>query len=161
MGHLNETALPGIGQRVEFTTDEGRRVGVVQHHTGRREVFVCSPDDPDRSQLTVRLSEDEAHSLVESLGVLQIDEGQGPRTYEVEGLVFEWLEVEPGSPTVGHSIADLAIRTRTGASVVAVLRESGPVPAPEPEFVLDVGDTLVVAGTTAGVDAVRALLQLT
>lgn len=161
MGHLDETPLPGIGQRVEFMTDEGRRVGVVQHHTGRREVFICRPDDPDRTQLTIRLSEDEAHSLVESLGVLHVDEKVGQRTYEVEGLVFEWLVVGPGSPTVGHSIADLAIRTRTGASIVAVLRSSGPVPAPEPDLVIEVEDTLVVAGTADGIEAVRALLELT
>lgn len=160
MGHLDETQLPGIGQRVEFITDEGRRVGVVQHHTGRREVFVCSPDDPDRTQLTLRLSEDEAHSLVESLGVLYVDEKVGQRTYEVEGLIFEWLVVKEGSAMVGHSIADLAIRTRTGASIVAVLRASGPVPAPEPHFVIAVDDTLVVAGTADGIAAVSALLEL-
>lgn len=160
MGHLDETQLPGIGQRVEFITDEGRRVGVVQHHTGRREVFVCSPDDPDRTQLTLRLSEDEAHSLVESLGVLYVEEKVGQRTYEVEGLIFEWLVVTQGSPMVGRSIADLAIRTRTGASIVAVLRASGPVPAPEPDFVIEVDDTLVVAGTAEGIEAVSALLEL-
>lgn len=158
MGHLDETHLPGIGQRVEFVTDEGRRMGVVQHHTGRREVFVCAPDDPDTTQLTVRLSEDDAHSLVESLGVLSIDEKAGVRTYEVEGLVFEWLDVGPQSPAVGHSIADLAIRTHTGASIVAVMRSSGSVPAPEPDFLIESDDTLVVAGTADGVEAVRTLL---
>lgn len=159
MGHLDETRLPGIGQRVEFLTDEGRRMGVVQHHSGRREVFVCGPDDPDATQMTIRLSEDDAHSLVESLGVLSIEEKVGERSYEVEGLVFEWLDVHEGSPTVGHSIADLAIRTHTGASIVAVLRSSGAVPAPEPDFVMQAGDTLVVAGTAVGVEAVRSLLK--
>ena len=159
MGHLDETRLPGIGQRVEFVTEEGRRMGVVQHHTGRREVFVCGPDDPDSAQLTVRLSEDDAHSLVESLGVLSIEEKTDARTYQVEGLVFEWLDVGPRSPAVGHSIADLAIRTNTGASIVAVMRATGSVPAPEPDFVIEADDTLVVAGTAGGVDSVRTLLE--
>ncbi len=161
MGHLDETKLPGIGQRVEFVTEEGRRMGVVQHHSGRREVFVCGPDDPDATQVTVQLSEDDAHSLVESLGVLSIDEVATERTYEVEGLVFEWLDVRDGSAAVGRSIADMAIRTHTGASIVAVLRPTGSVPAPEPEFVMEAGDTLVVAGTNEGIDAVRTLLTAT
>lgn len=161
MGHIDETKLPGIGQRVEFTTDEGRRMGVVQHYGGRREVFVCAPGDPDATQLSVQLSEDDAHSLVESLGVLSVDEPPGEATYEVEGLVFAWLDVDDDSPAIGRSIAAMAIRTHTGASVVAALRSSGAVPAPEPDFVMEAGDTLVVAGTPDGVEAVRALLTPT
>jgi TrkA domain protein len=159
VGHLDEIRLPGIGQRIEFVTDEGRRMGVVQHHTGRREVFVCGPGDPDSTESTIQLTQDDAHSLVEALGVLSIDEPPGSPTYEVEGLVFEWIEVVESSPAVGHSIAELQIRTRTGASIVAVLRPDGAVPAPEPDFVLQAGDTLVAAGTAAGADAVRVLLE--
>ncbi len=159
MGHIDETRLPGIGTRVEFLTDENRRVGVVQHHGGRRELFVCFPDDPDSTQWGVKLSEDDARSLSDALGVVTVAEDVGQRTYEVEGLVFEWLDVDAGSPAVGRSIGEQRIRTRTGASIVAVLGPHGPVPAPEPSYVIQGGDTLVVAGTAAGVEAVRALLQ--
>lgn len=159
MGHIDETRLPGIGTRVEFVTDEGRRMGVVQHHGGRREVFVCPPADPDAVQVSIRLSEDDAHSLVEALGLVSVAEDTGDRTYEVEGLVFEWLDVIAGSPAVGQSIGQQRVRTRTGASIVAVMRTSGSVPAPEPSFVIEEGDTLVVAGTAAGVESVRTLLQ--
>jgi TrkA domain protein len=159
VGHLDETPLPGIGKRVEFFTDEGRRMGVVQHHGGRREVFACRAGDPDRTDMAVTLSEDDAHSLVEALDVVSVSEDVGRRTYEVEGLVFEWLDVDPGSPAVGRSIGQLRIRTQTGASIVAVIRTPQPVPAPEPSFVFEVGDTLVVAGTVDGVEKVRALIQ--
>ena len=159
MGHIDETRLPGIGTRVEFLTEEGRRMGVVQHHGGRREVFVCEPGDPDSTQWAVRLSEDDAHSLVDAVGVMSVAEEVGQRTYEVEGLVFEWVDVPPDSPVVGHTIGQERIRTRTGASVVAVLRATGPVPAPEPSFTIQAGDTLVVAGTADGLDAVRSLLR--
>lgn len=159
MGHLDETRLPGIGKRVEFFTDEGRRMGVVQHHAGRREVFVCPPGDPDMTDVVVNLSEDDAHSLVEALGVVSVTEDAGDRTYEVEGLLFEWFDVDPGSPAIGRSIGDLRIRTRTGASVVAVIRRPQPIPAPEPDVVIQAGDTLMVAGTSDGMDKVRDLLQ--
>lgn len=160
MGQIDETRLPGIGKRVEFFTDEGRRMGVVQHHTGRREVFVCEPTDPDTTEVAVHLSEDDAHSLVEALGIAtSIREGEGQRTYEVEGLVFEWLDVEEGSPVVGRSIGQERIRTRTGASVVAVIRQPQAVPAPEPHFVIEAGDTLVVAGTAEGIEKARDLVE--
>lgn len=158
MGHLDETRLPGIGTRVEFLTDERRRMGVVRHHTGRRELFVCQPGDPDTTEVAVALTEDEAHSLVEALGIVSVAEDAGERTYQVEGLVFEWIEVADDAPAIGRSIADLTIRTRTGASIVAVLREAGSVPAPDPQFVFVAGDTVVAAGTSAGVRAVRDLL---
>lgn len=159
MGRIEETQLPGIGTRVEFVTEGGRRMGVVQHHDGRREVFVCRPDDPDSAQWDLVLSEDDAHSLVEALGVVSVAQEGGARTYNVEGLVFEWLDVDSRSPAAGRSIGDLAVRARTGASVVAVLRPAGSVPAPESEFVIEAGDTLVAAGTPDGVEAVRDLLH--
>jgi TrkA domain protein len=109
--------------------------------------------------LAVKLSEDDAHSLVDALGVVSISEETSHRTYDVAGLVFEWLDVDDDSPAVGRSIGQLRIRTRTGASIVAVIRPGGSVPAPEPGFVIDAGDTLVAAGTADGVDAVRKLLR--
>lgn len=159
VGHLEETRLPGIGKRVEFVTDEGRRMGVVQHHAGRREVFVCQPGDPDTTDVQVTLSEDDAHSLVDALGVVSITEDAGERTYEVEGLIFEWFDVDADSPVAGRSIGQSRIRTRTGASVVAVMRPDGAVPAPEPDFVIQAGDTVMVAGTSDGIGKVRDLLK--
>lgn len=159
MAHMDETRLPGIGTRVDFLTEEGRRMGVVQHHGGRRELFLCPPGDPDSTQLAVSLSEDDAHSLVDALGVISVAEETGDRSYDVEGLVFEWLKVADDSPVAGHSIGELRIRTRTGASIVAVMRPGDSVPAPEPSFVIEAGDTLVAAGTSDGVEAVQTLLR--
>lgn len=158
MAHMDETRLPGIGTRVEFITEGGRRMGVVQHHGGRRELFLCPPGDPDSTQVAIKLTEDDAHSLVDALGVVSVTEETSHRTYDVAGLVFEWLDVGDESPAVGRSIGQLRIRTRTGASIVAVIRPGGSIPAPEPGFVIEAGDTLVAAGTADGVEAVRQLL---
>jgi TrkA domain protein len=158
MGHLEETHLPGIGRRIDFVTEDGRRVGVVQHHAGRREVFVCPAGDPDRTDVAVKLSEEDAHSLVDALGVLSVTEEADDRTYQVEGLFFEWLDVDENSPVVGKSIGDLRIRTRTGASVVAIIRRPLPVPAPEPDAIIEAGDTLMVAGTAEGIEGAHSLL---
>ena len=37
-----ETKLPGIGVRHDFLTDGGRRVGVVSHRNGSRDLVVFS-----------------------------------------------------------------------------------------------------------------------
>ena len=39
-----ETKLPGIGVRHDFLTDGGRRVGVVSHRNGSRDLVVFSKD---------------------------------------------------------------------------------------------------------------------
>lgn len=129
---MDETRLPGIGTRVEFLTEGGRRMGVFQHRGGRRALFLCPPGDPDSTQVAVKLSEDDAHSLVDALGVVSVTEEISQRSYDVAGLVFEWLDVEDGLPAVGRSIGPLRIRTRTGASVVAVIRPGGRDPPPSP-----------------------------
>ncbi len=159
MDQLDETELPGIGKRLEFFSEEGRRLGVVQHHSGRREVFACSPGDPDRSEISINLSESDADHLAKALGVEPEPHDPAPRNYEVEGLVFEWLDVSPESQVAGRSIGELQIRSRTGASVVAVIRRPASVPAPEPDLVLAADDTLVVAGTPEGVEKVRELVN--
>lgn len=120
---------------------------------------MCSPDDPDAATLTVRLDEEDAFALGEALDVPQVVESVSPAMYEVEGLVFEWIPITDESPADGKTIGDLRIRTETGSNVVAVLRESGPTPAPGPDFRLGVGDTLVVAGTREGIEAISGLVD--
>ena len=45
---------------------------------------------------------------------------------------FVWVEVSPGSAMVGRCIADLALRSRTGATVVGIMRDGQMIPNPEP-----------------------------
>ncbi|MCG5120804.1 potassium transporter TrkA, partial [Streptomyces sp. T7(2022)] len=58
----------------------------------------------------------------------------------------------------GRTLGDTQARTRTGASIVAVLRRTAAVPSPTPDFRFAIGDSLVVVGTREGVDAVAELI---
>jgi TrkA domain protein len=58
----------------------------------------------------------------------------------------------------GQPLGSTRLRTRTGASVVAILRGSNPIPSPAAAFRLAGGDTLIVVGTREGADAAAALL---
>jgi TrkA domain protein len=156
---IQQTPLPGVGVRYDFTTEEGLRLGVVHHHTGRRELFLCPADDPDSARVTLDLTEDEAHALIDVLGGSQIVETVSVLRQQVEGLGIDWLALDPRSPYAGRTIGDGRLRTRTGASVVAVLRGSEVHPAPGPEFLLLADDTLVVVGTAQGIGALDDLLR--
>lgn len=158
MPEIEETSLPGVGIRHEFVADDGSRVGVVHHRTGRRELYVCAPDDPDAVALNLNLSDDESHALAEALGGSKVIETLTGLQQQIEGLAIDWLAVEAGATQVGKTIGQARIRTRTGVSVVAVIRGDDAVPAPGPEFLVEEDDTLVVVGTPAGITQVQAIL---
>ncbi|MEX2654595.1 MAG: cation:proton antiporter regulatory subunit [Acidimicrobiia bacterium] len=158
MVKIEETQLPGVGVRYEFLTEDGERVGVVHHRGGRREVFVCTADEPDSVAMTLDLSDDEAHTLGEMMGVATVVEKLVGLQQSIEGLAIDWLTVDAGTPYVGRTIGEARFRTRTGVSVVAVIRDTTPFPAPGPEFHVEAEDTLVVVGTPKGIEAVTEIL---
>lgn len=158
MPEIEETSLPGVGLRHEFTAEDGSRVGVIHHKSGRRELFVCPPDDPDAVALSLQLSNEDSHALSEALGASTVIENLMDLQQRVEGLGIDWLRVEDGTPYTNKTIGDARIRTRTGVSVVAVIRGDNANPAPGPEFLIQTGDTLVVVGTAEGIKAVEEIL---
>ncbi|MDP8942599.1 MAG: hypothetical protein M3N16_00515 [Actinomycetota bacterium] len=65
MANVQRTHLPGVGDRHDFVTEAGDRIGIVSHRDGHRELIVYDREDPDRCGLVVRLSEDEVRCLSE------------------------------------------------------------------------------------------------
>ncbi len=159
MARIEETPLPGLGIRYDFVTEEGQRVGVIHHRTGRRELFICPPDDPDTTSLTLNLTDDDSHALSDALGGSRIIESLTQLQQQIEGLAIDWLTVEEGTAYADKTIGEARIRTRTGVSVVAVIRNENASPAPGPDFHLDAGDVLVVVGTPEGIENVREILS--
>jgi TrkA domain protein len=156
---IEETDLPGVGTRFTFATERRRVVGVIRHHDGRREVFVADDDDPDCVAVAVSLEEGEAHLLADLLGGTEIAREVSALAQGVAGLTVDWVRVPAATGASGATIGDLAVRTRTGASVVAVLRGDRPHPAPGPGFRLEGGDVAVIVGTASGAGQARLLLQ--
>jgi TrkA domain protein len=154
---IHETTLPGVGLRHDFTTRTGRQLGVITHRTGRRDLVVYDREDPDASQEVVQLTGDEAEALGELLGADRVVEHLAD-LQRIEGLAIDWLAVRSGSPYAGRTIADTQARSRTGVSIVAVLRDGSAIPAPTPDVRLQAGDTLVVVGTIGGIPALADLL---
>jgi len=59
----------------------------------------------------------------------------------------EWVTISENSIVVGKTIGALGIRSGTGASVVAIIRESEMLPNPGPEASFEPGDVVGVLGT--------------
>ncbi|QYC41256.1 K(+)/H(+) antiporter subunit KhtT [Nonomuraea coxensis DSM 45129] len=144
---VEQTALPGIGLRHDFTTRTGQRVGVVSHRTGRRDLVIYDKDDPDRACQTVKLNDEEADALAELLGAPRIVQRLNALHEQVEGLVSVQLPIPEGSPYAGRPMGEARVRTRTSASIVAVVRGGRVFASPGPDFVFGTGDVVVVVGS--------------
>lgn len=155
---MEQTALPGIGVRHDLITESGRRVGVVSRRNGRRDLVFYGKDDPDACAASIALTDDEAEALADFLGAsLMLGQLAGLRQ-QAAGLLTEQFPIQPSSPYVGRRLADTRIRTRTSASVVAVLRETEVIPSPDPTFAFAANDVVVVVGTRDGLDGVSRIL---
>ncbi|GAB2579692.1 potassium transporter TrkA [Paractinoplanes abujensis] len=155
---VEQTPLPGIGVRHDLVTSSGRTVGVVSHRNGRRDLVLYDVDDPDSCLASIPLTDDEAEALADVLGAsLMLGQLAGLRQ-QASGLLTEQIALPAGSPFVGRKLGDTRTRTRTGASIVAVMRDREVVASPGPDFVFEANDVVVAVGTRSGLDGVSAIL---
>ncbi|GGW72766.1 cation:proton antiporter regulatory subunit [Streptomyces caelestis] len=153
---LSSTPLPGIGVRYDLTARDSHRLSVVAHRDGHRTISAYRRDDPDACDLSVRLTAEEAATLIDAL----MPAHHTPNLLSTTdlGLVAERIELSGSSHWNGRLLGESRIRTDTGASIVAVLRRAEAIPSPAPDFRLAGGDTLIVIGTREGVEAAAVIL---
>lgn len=155
---IEQTALPGIGTRHVIALRTGQRVGVIAYRNGRRELVVYELADPDTSLCSLPLTPDESDVLAELLAGQRIIQRLAEMHREIEGLVSEQVIITADSPYVGRTMGDTQARTRTGASIVAVVRSGEVHAGPTPTFRFRAGDVVVVVGTAEGTDGVAHIL---
>jgi TrkA domain protein len=155
---VKEVLLPGVGLRYEFDIRDGNRVGVVARRSGNFELVVYGHDDPDEARPVFRLTEDEAETLAQILGAPRIAESFANLTREVPGLNAGQAEIHAGTPFVDRPLGDTRARTRTGASIVAIVRDEDVLASPGPAEMLHEGDVLVVIGTEEGIAGVEQIV---
>ncbi len=159
MAEVRATELPGVGIQNDFLTGEGRRLGVLVHRTGRRELLLFDERDPDACRVLASLDEDDARTLAELLGASRLSENLVAMQQHIQGLAIDWLPVDASSPIAGRTLRDAAVHSRTGVSVVAIIRGEDTRAAPGPEDTLEPDDTVVAIGTTEGMKQFLGLLS--
>ncbi len=157
--YIDEEELPGIGMRNDFLTSSGRRVGVISHRAGHRDLLVYKDGDPDSVSESIRLSEGEADVLAEYLATRRVIQRLSHITEQIDGLDTEKMKIEPGSPLAGVQLGDADIRRKTGASVVAIWRNQLVDVSPMPDFELMPGDVLVVIGSEEALGKTRRIVN--
>jgi TrkA domain protein len=156
---LIETRLPGIGVKYGFRTSEGRRLAIVLHNDGTREIYFFRHEQADEPSAVIRLDDDEARQLGAVIG------GAYERPKIVEDLemalgqlTIEWVPVPDDSPLIGKTLAECGFRAKTGITVIAMLREPEPVAGAQPSDIVQQGDTLVTVGKLGQYAKFRKLL---
>ena len=150
MADVRRVNLPGVGVLHTFITDDGGKVGVIAHRSGHSDLISFADADDTKSpaarKVSLRLSEDEAHTLAELLGGTRITESLGA-IEQLPGLSIDWFHVDYDDHIAGQPLGNLTERGLPGVTVVAVVRGESANPAPAATFTVFPGDTLVVAGS--------------
>lgn len=157
--NVEVTPLPGIGVRKDFAIRSGRRVGVVTHRDGKIELIVSRADDPDACVASIPLTVDESAALGNLLGAPQLVAQLNEEHRDLPGVQTRQIPIVDSSPHHGGVLGDTAMRTRTGVSVVAVMRAGQVHPSPGPDFVFAAGDLIVAVGTAEGLEAAAKILK--
>ena len=96
----------------------------------------------------------------------EVDRPSVERTRLLEDLVMaarhvdmRWFSVSPGSALADQTLAASRLRSRTGVSVVAIVREGALIGNPGPDDVIRTGDRVAVIGSPEQLPAAEALLQ--
>lgn len=155
---VNETLLPGVGVRYEFHSVEGDLIGVVAHRNGEFQIVVYDAADPDQCREAFRLGPAGAEVLAQILGAPRIAERFADLSREIPGLVTGQVVVPPDGPFTGEPLGHTRARSRTGASVVAIVRGQKIINSPVPEEVIRSGDVLVVIGSEQAIGEVDRIV---
>lgn len=134
----------------------GQRLSVIAHHDGTRNLNGYRSDDPDACVLTLPFTGPEAGVLASALMPAQHE--PKPLHGTDLGLVAERVPLPATSRWNGRLLGETRLRTRTGSSIVAVLRGPDAIPSSAPRFRLAGGDMLVVIGTRESTDSAAAIL---
>ncbi|MFC3771670.1 cation:proton antiporter regulatory subunit [Paenibacillus sp. GCM10012303] len=160
MLNIRESDLPGIGRKFCLDTRSGDKLVIVIHNDDRRELYHLNPDDPDEVTSMITLDDEEARTVSGILsGITYKPKQLDTQEMMLDGLLIEWLRIEPLSLCIGKRIGELDIRRRTGATIIAVIEKNHQkCMNPGPEYMFAAGSTLVVAGERMHLKELKQLL---
>jgi TrkA domain protein len=156
---IERVDLAGIGFRDDIVTKDGARLGVLTHRDGTREVALFSAEDPDATLASLSITSAEANALAELLGEATLIDQLTKISDTVPGIFTEQLSLPADSKYIDKELGDTHARTKTGVSIVAIVRDKKVIASPRPTQDLQSGDILVAVGTRPGLDALAEILS--
>ncbi len=152
--------LPGIGKKISMVTSEQSTIALIVHHTGKRDLYFFGNEEEEECGFSVTLTAEETRELgAQLLGAAYQPVDLDQMKMFKNQIVVEWVDLQQQSILVDKTIAESRIRTKTGASVIGVVRGTDVVPVPDIHCVLHAGDTLMVVGKSEQVEQLIALCK--
>lgn len=145
---IYESDLPGVGKKFEIELGDSKRLIIVTHNTGKREVYLRPSEEADSEKL-FELSDQLARKVGTILegAYFQPIQSERVETMLSDETMLEWYNVEENAALVGQTIANARVRERTGVSIIAIQRGDDVIPAPDPATTIEADDTLVIIGS--------------
>jgi TrkA domain protein len=139
--------LPGIGKRYSFTTAEGDTLVLILHQSGVREIYHFRESEEDEPDLTIKMTDEEARQV----GTILLGADYQPVTDDhmellLKSIRIEWLKVTADSELANKKIIDSRIRSKTGATIIAIQRGKQMIGSPDVNEMILTGDVLMVVG---------------
>ncbi len=161
MSNVKETELIGIGKKYQIETSYGDNVVIVIHDDGRRELYDFDEAE-NESRCVLTLNDEEARQVAGIVGGLSY-KPKALETIEValDDLIIEWYKVPADSVATQKSIGELEVRKMTGASIIAAIEKDETIINPGPEFIINPGVTLIVAGKRNHIKLLKKVLLST
>ncbi len=151
---FREVDLPGVGKKFSIISSCGDKLVTIIHVSGKREIYHFDSENYDEPTSIISLNDEEAKQLGSVLmGTYFQPVIDNEKELMLKDLVMEWVKVEESSLLLNKSISDSEIRTKTGASIISIMRKNGATLVnPMPNELIEVGDTLVVVGSRAHIE---------
>lgn len=152
--------LPGIGKKLSFITAEHKKLVLIIHHSGKRELYFFNDADEDEADFSMDLTSSDTRELAaQLLGATYQPVDLDTMKVMKNKLVMEWVDLTKHSPITGQTIKEAQVRKRTGATIIAIVRGDDLIVSPEVDAQLKEGDTLMAAGKSEQIQAFEALCR--
>lgn len=145
---IKTSELPGVGKRYSFDMAEGGHLVLILHHEGHREIYHFKTPDEDEPDFSIKMTDEEARGISSILlGVDYQPVSDDRIELLLKSVRMDWIKVQPESCIAGKTILESQIRTRTGATVVAIQRADKVIGSPDVHERILPGDVLMTIGT--------------
>ena len=81
--------------------------------------------------------------------------------HATQSIGVTWLTLLAPNPLIGQTLAEANLRARTGASIVAIMRNNEVIANPKSHTIFEANDRIGFIGDEEQIEAVKALLELT